>query len=94
MSPDVGVTVAPTAARASVGQCRGVRGVVWSFPVTLLSGIGKSNRFLLDTSLFHQMQPAPAVAPDWTSGLTMVVLAAVATGTGAWALRRRDLASE
>lgn len=68
--------------------------LAWSFLVTLLGGVVNSNRWLLDTSLFHQMQPAPAVAPDWTSGLTMLALAATAAGTGAWALRRRDLAGE
>ena len=54
----------------------------WSFLVTFLGGFLNSNHWLLDTSLFHQMRPAPAVAPDWRSGSVMLALAAAAAGTG------------
>jgi ABC-2 type transport system permease protein len=66
----------------------------WSFLVTLLGGAVRSNHWFLDTSLFHQMQPAPAVAPDWHSGFVMIALGATAAAVGAWWLRRRDLAGE
>jgi polyether ionophore transport system permease protein len=68
--------------------------LAWSFLVSLLGGVVNSNHWLLDTSVFHQMAPAPAVAPDWTSALVMVALAAVAVTGGAWALQHRDLAGE
>jgi len=66
--------------------------VAWSFLAELLGAALHSNRLLLDLSLFHQMAPAPAAAPDWTSAGVMVGLALAAVLVGGAAFRRRDLA--
>jgi ABC-2 type transport system permease protein len=66
----------------------------WSLLVELVGGIVTSNRWLADTSLFHQMAAAPAVRPDWTTGAVMVGIGAACAGAGAFAYRRRDLQGE
>ena len=68
--------------------------LAWSFLVELLGGIVSTNHWFLDTSLFHHMRPAPASPPDWTSGVMMIALGAVAAALGTVALRRRDMAGE
>ncbi len=68
--------------------------LAWSFLIELVGGLVSSNHWLLDTSLFHQMAPAPAVSPDWTSGAVLVVLGAAAALIGGSALQYRDLAGE
>ena len=68
--------------------------VVWSLLVEVISGTVATNHWLLDTSVFHEMAAAPAVAPNWTSGALLVVVGAVAALLGAFALGRRDLQGE
>jgi ABC-2 type transport system permease protein len=68
--------------------------IAWSFLVELLAGLVNANHWLLDTSIFFQMNPAPAVAPDWTSGLVMVAVGALGVAIGAVAFARRDLVPE
>ena len=63
----------------------------WSLLVELVGGIGAVSHWVLDTSLFHQMAAAPAVAPDWTSAAIMVALAVAFAAVGMVALRRRDV---
>jgi ABC-2 type transport system permease protein len=63
----------------------------WSFLVELISGIGANSRWLLDTSLFHQMTAAPAVAPNWATNGIIIGIAAVCAVVGAVAFRSRDL---
>jgi ABC-2 type transport system permease protein len=67
--------------------------VAWSFLIELIGGIVNANHWLLDTSVFHQLAGAPAVAPDWISAGILIGLAILATAVGARALQRRDLAS-
>jgi ABC-2 type transport system permease protein len=64
--------------------------VVWSFLVQIVGSIVGVNRWLLDTSLFHHMAPAPAVDPRWTADLAMVAVAAALTATGCVGYARRD----
>ncbi len=78
--------------RAASGIAYGV--LAWSFLVELVAGTVTTSHWLLDTSLFHQMAPAPATAPDWTSGAVLVCVAVTAAGLGAWGFHRRDLVSE
>ena len=66
----------------------------WSLLVEIIGGIGAINHWVFDTSLFHQMAAAPAVAPNWTTGGVMVAIGAVAAVIGAIAFNRRDLAGE
>ncbi len=68
--------------------------IAWSFLVELLAGIVGSSRWLLDTSLLHQMTAAPARAPDLTSAAVLVAVGALAAVTGGVALSRRDLAGD
>jgi len=65
--------------------------VGWSLLVDLVGGIGALNRWVLDTSLFHQMAAAPAVSPHWVSAGVMVGLALAMAGAGTVGLARRDL---
>jgi ABC-2 type transport system permease protein len=67
--------------------------VAWSFLVDLIGGIINANHWLLDTSVFHQLSGAPAVAPDWTSAGAMLALGLVAGVLGAVVFEHRDLSS-
>ncbi len=66
----------------------------WSVLIQFAGGFAAQNHWLLDTSLFHQMASAPAVAPDWEVNgiLTGLGLAAMLLGTSAF--RHRDLQGE
>jgi ABC-2 type transport system permease protein len=68
--------------------------LAWSFLIELVGGLINANHWLLDTSLFHQMAPAPAVSPNWTSGASLVAVGIAAFTAGAFAFKRRDLAGE
>ncbi|HLJ07141.1 MAG TPA: ABC transporter permease subunit [Acidimicrobiia bacterium] len=66
--------------------------VVWAFLVDLVGGVVGLNHWLLDTSLFHQMSPAPAIGPNWPVDAVMTALAVAAAAAGGAAFVRRDLA--
>jgi len=66
----------------------------WSLLVEVVGGVVASSHWLVDTSLFHQMAAAPAVAPNWTTGGAMVGIGAVSAVVGALAFRRRDIVGE
>lgn len=63
----------------------------WSALVTLVGGFFAQDHWVLDTSLFHQMASAPAVAADWRTDGVMVAIGVVSMLCGAVALRRRDV---
>jgi ABC-2 type transport system permease protein len=63
----------------------------WSLLIELVGGFGSGSRWLLDTSLYHQMAAAPAVDPNWTVNGIMVGLGAAAALLGIASFRRRDL---
>ncbi len=65
--------------------------IAWSVMVELIGGVSSTSHWLLDTSVFHQMAPAPASAPNWTASAEMIGIGAVAAIVGAVAFRRRDL---
>ncbi len=64
--------------------------VAWSLLVELVGGVVNANHWLLDTSVFHQMAPAPAADPNWTTSLGLLVVAVAAGLVGALAFTRRD----
>jgi ABC-2 type transport system permease protein len=66
----------------------------WSALVDLLGGFSAQNRWVLDTSLFHQMASAPAVAPDWQTNGVLIGVGLLAMVVGALCLHRRDLVGE
>ena len=68
--------------------------LVWFFLVEIVGGIVNANHWILDTSAFHQMAPAPSVPVDWTSNAMMVVIAVVTCGGAVVVFKRRDLNGE
>src|SRR5262249_12239026 len=64
--------------------------LAWSFLVELVGGVG-SARWLLDTSVLHQMAPAPATSPDWASAAALLAVGTAAMVVGALAFARRDV---
>jgi ABC-2 type transport system permease protein len=63
----------------------------WSLLIEVVGGAGRGRRWLLDTSLFHQMAAAPAVHPNWTTNAVLVALGVVSAGVGDLWFARRDL---
>jgi ABC-2 type transport system permease protein len=49
--------------------------LAWSFLIEFAGGVVHTSHWLLDTSVFFHMVPAPAASPDWSS-------MAVITGLG------------
>jgi ABC-2 type transport system permease protein len=68
--------------------------LAWSFLVELLGGIANSNHWLLDSSILHQLTPAPAVAPDWTSNTILIAIGLGCTALATLVFSRRDLAGD
>lgn len=66
----------------------------WSLLVELLSGVAHVNHWLLDSSVLHQMAPAPGAPVDWSVDGVMVLVAITATLIGVASFARRDLAGE
>lgn len=75
---------------------RGAPGVVysylaWSFLIEFLGGIVRASHWLMDTSVFFHLVPAPAASPDWTSAAIIAGLGLAGAMAGALLFRRRDL---
>ena len=68
--------------------------VAWSFLVEIVGAIVHADHWVLDTSLFRHMAPAPVVEPDWRTDLVLVAIGAIAATVGVLAFGRRDLAGE
>jgi ABC-2 type transport system permease protein len=68
--------------------------LAWSLLLVIIGGIGAVSHWVLDTSVFHQMASAPAVAPHWEANAIMAGIGIGAALVGAWAFRRRDLQGE
>ena len=88
----IGVLVLGIRPRAATSVAYGL--LAWSLLVEVLSGTVSVSHWLLDTSVFHEMSAAPAVAPDWTSAAALTAMGAIAAAIGGLALARRDLAGE
>jgi ABC-2 type transport system permease protein len=63
----------------------------WSLLLALVGGFGSGSRWLLDTSLYHQMAAVPAVEPNWTVNGVMLGIGAAAALVGIASFQRRDL---
>ena len=63
----------------------------WSLLIELVGGFGSGSRWLLDTSLYHQMAAAPAVDPNWVVNGVLIGIGAAAALFGIASFRRRDL---
>jgi len=66
----------------------------WSALIQLIGGFFAQDHWVLDTSLFHQMASAPAVAPDWRTNGVLTGLGLTAMVLGGRAFLRRDLQGE
>ncbi len=66
----------------------------WSILVVVVGGIGAVSHWVLDTSVFHQMASAPAVAPHWEANGIMASIGIAGALIGGWAFSRRDLQGE
>lgn len=75
--------------RAAIAVTYGV--IVWSFLVETIAAIFDGNQWLKDTSPFLHIRPAPAVDPNWNSGMWLIGLGLVAGLIGVVAFMRRDL---
>lgn len=71
--------------------------LAWSLLADIVGGFGGSgpaSRWLLDTSVFHQMASAPAASPNWAANAVMVAVGAACAAAGCIAFSRRDLAGD
>ena len=68
--------------------------LAWSLLVEVVGGAVNLNHWILDTSIFHQMTAAPAVAPNWVTGSALVAVGAASVLVGGVLFTRRDLAGE
>jgi len=66
----------------------------WSLLVVIIGGIGATNHWILDTSVFHQMASAPAVSPRWEANGVMAAIGVASAVIGGLAFRWRDLQGE
>lgn len=81
--------------RAAARLLYGILG--WSLLIEVIGGVGRAgtdNHWLLDTSVFHQMASAPAVAPSAPVDAVMVAIGVVTALAGVVAFCRRDLRAE
>jgi ABC-2 type transport system permease protein len=67
--------------------------LAWSALIQLTGGFVGINRWLMDTSIFFHMVPAPATSPDWPRAATVTALAALLAVLGGAAFSQRDLQS-
>jgi ABC-2 type transport system permease protein len=65
--------------------------LAWSLLVVVIGGVGGVSRWILDTSVFHQMASAPAVPPHWEADAIMAAIGVAGALIGGIAFRRRDL---
>jgi ABC-2 type transport system permease protein len=66
----------------------------WSLLIVIVGGIGATNHWALDTSVFHYMASAPAVAPNWAANGIMVAIGVACATAGGFAFTRRDIQGE
>jgi ABC-2 type transport system permease protein len=65
--------------------------LAWSFIVEFAGGVVHTSHWLLDTSVFFHMVPAPAATPDWSSAAVITGLGVLGAVLGGLLLHRRDL---
>jgi ABC-2 type transport system permease protein len=67
--------------------------LAWSFIVEFAGGVVHTSHWLLDTSVFFHMVPAPATSPDWSSAAVITGLGVLGAVLGGLLLHHRDLKS-
>ena len=71
--------------------------LAWSLLADIVGGFGGSGpatRWLLDSSVFHQMASAPATPPNWAANAVMLAVGAACAAAGGIAFNRRDLVGD
>ena len=87
----LGVTVLAMGVWPRATSAAGYGILAWSLLIEFVGGIGALNRWLFDTSLFHQMSAAPAVSPNVTSDSIMILIGVIAALAGCVAFAHRDV---
>jgi ABC-2 type transport system permease protein len=64
--------------------------LAWSFLIEFAGGVIHTSHWLLDTSIFFHMVPAPATSPDWRSMAVITGLGILGAVLGGILLCRRD----
>lgn len=65
--------------------------LAWSLLIELAGGLIKMSHWLLDTSVFFHMTPAPAADPNWASAAILTGLGLAGTVLGGLCFHQRDL---
>jgi ABC-2 type transport system permease protein len=65
--------------------------LAWSFLIEFIGAIVRASHWLLDTSVFFHMVPAPATSPVWASAAVVTALGGAGAVIGGVLLNRRDL---
>jgi ABC-2 type transport system permease protein len=65
--------------------------LAWSFLIEFLGAVVRASHWLLDTSVFFHMVPAPAASPNWPSAAAMTGIAVAGAVVGGILFGRRDV---
>ncbi|SQE00525.1 putative exporter of polyketide antibiotics-like protein [Parafrankia sp. Ea1.12] len=65
--------------------------LTWAFLIEFSGGAVRLHHWLLDTSVFFDVSPAPAGPPDWSSAAVLSGLGIAGAVLGGFLFRRRDL---
>ncbi|MHB1739687.1 MAG: hypothetical protein ACYCXA_09475 [Actinomycetes bacterium] len=65
--------------------------LAWSFLIEFLAAVVHADHWVLDTSVFFHMAPAPATSPDWASAAVITGLGLAGTVAGGILFGRRDV---
>lgn len=82
---------APARAAASATSAVVYGYLAWSFLIEFIGVVVHASHWLLDTSVFFHMAPAPATSPDWASAAVIAGLGVAGAVTGGVFLSRRDV---
>jgi ABC-2 type transport system permease protein len=67
--------------------------LAWSFLIEFLGAVVHANHWLLDTSVFFHIVPAPATSPDWVSVGVITGIGLAGTIMGVALFNHRDLSA-
>ena len=65
--------------------------LAWSFLIEFIAAVVHADHWILDTSVFFHLAPAPATHPNWSSAALISALGVAAAVIGGAHLHRRDV---